>query len=343
MTHGGRQGIWRLLIRTLPPHLRADYADEVEEHLQWLVAVHRKRMGLLRFWLFVFVDFFRVAVGGQSMLWRVAAVVGVGLLAVWAVTGEDHLVEVSNMGMLWVVAIVVAAWVAILTRQVQRQRTSVPVVLAVCPVALLFLTVPTSAAFLDLVRGFQGIAETGQGGLSAISPFCIDVVRSQASGGAAFLLTMAVAALIQVRWPMASGQTAATVSSRAGLWPKVLVGSSALMLPVGLYALLASSVPRLIMQYTVSPDGPHALSGAGLGAASETFAFQSLAAILSGAALGTVLVLLSVGALFTVRRVRMSPSMGSYSWWVLATAAGIGVWVVGSATVDGRTFAAMLG
>ena len=215
--------------------------------------------------------------------------------------------------------------------------------LAVCPIALLFLTVPTSAAFLDLVRGFQNIAETGKGGLNAIAPFCIDVVKSQAAGGVAFLVTMAVAALVQVRWPRASSPTEAVASDRAGLWTRVLVGSSALIVPVGLYALLASSVPRLIMQYTVSPDGPHALSGAEIGAASETIAVQSLAAILTGAALAALLVLLSLAVLLNTRRVRMSPSLGRYSWWVLATATGIGAWVVAGAVFDSQTFAAMLG
>ena len=194
-------------------------------------------MGPLRFWLFILVDFFRVAVGGRPIVWREPLVVGLSLLAIWAVT-RNHIGEGSNMGMLWVVAVVVAAWVAQLTRQAQRQHLSVPVVLAICPVALLFLTVPTSAAFLDLVRGFQQIAETGEGGLAAIAPFCIEVVRSQASGGVAFLLTMGVAALLQIRWPMASSPASSTVASRADLWTKVLIGSSALIIPVGLYALL---------------------------------------------------------------------------------------------------------
>ena len=96
------------------------------------------------------------------------------------------------------------------------------------------------------------------------------------------------------------------------------------------------------MGYTVSPDGPHALSGAALGAASAAISWQSVAAILGGAALGAVLCLLAVALLLTAKRVRTSPSMGRYSWWVLATATGIGAWIVVSATVDNRTFAAML-
>ena len=68
-----------------------------------------------------------------------------------------------------------------------------------------------------------------------------------------------------------------------------------------------------------------------------------MAAILSGAALGALLVLLSLAVLLNTRRVKMSPSLGRYSWWVLATAAGIGAWVVGGAVFDGQAFAAMLG
>lgn len=68
MSGSGRPGVWRFLIRTLPPYLREEHGYEVEEHLRWLAAVHRKRMGPFRFWLFVCADFFRVAVGGSMLI-----------------------------------------------------------------------------------------------------------------------------------------------------------------------------------------------------------------------------------------------------------------------------------
>lgn len=85
--------MWRFLITTLPPHIRAEYAVEVEEHLQWLVESQRKRMGAVRFWLFVWGDFLRVALHGRPALWRIGAAAGVGLLAASALMdGEPRVV-----------------------------------------------------------------------------------------------------------------------------------------------------------------------------------------------------------------------------------------------------------
>ena len=47
-------------------------------------------MGPVRFWVFVCLDFFRVAVGGHPPLWRMTAVAGVALLAVMVVVTQDR-------------------------------------------------------------------------------------------------------------------------------------------------------------------------------------------------------------------------------------------------------------
>ena len=95
MSRDARSAVWRFLIRTLPLRLRED-AKEMEEHLRWLASTHRKRVGALRFWLFVFVDFFRVAVAGRPVLWCTTAVAGIGVLAVLAVVTQEQRLPIEQ-------------------------------------------------------------------------------------------------------------------------------------------------------------------------------------------------------------------------------------------------------
>ena len=80
MNENAKSPMWRFLIRLLPPHIRAEHAEEVEDHLKWLSETQRVRMGAIRFWLFVWGDFLRVAVGRKAF-WPVSVITSVGLLA----------------------------------------------------------------------------------------------------------------------------------------------------------------------------------------------------------------------------------------------------------------------
>lgn len=67
-----------VLVRLLPPGIRAEHGEEVVEHLAWLQRVHSGRLGPIRFWLFIWADFVRVAVTGRP--W-VRPAMGVALVA----------------------------------------------------------------------------------------------------------------------------------------------------------------------------------------------------------------------------------------------------------------------
>ena len=234
------------------------------------------------------------------------------------------------------------ACLATLVRQRKSGRGSAQFVTALCPIGLLFITLPLSGAVLQLIRGFRAIAASGPGGLQAIAPFCLAIPRALALGALAFLATMVVAAVAQTLMSSAPGEPSSAQTSSAPaakLWTWVLAASCVMILPVVAYARLAESLPDLVMHAAASV---RVGAGPNLGETSKTIAAQSVGALVGGVALSLVLAAFGIANTIAVARGAASAWLTSYSWLVLAGAVALGYWSITRASADLRAFEAML-
>ena len=243
------------------------------------------------------------------------------------------------MSVLLLVAIGVIVWVVILTARSGGLGSSRHYILAVCPIALLFLTAPMVSAFLRVIRGFQQIAEQGVGGIGAVAPICIAVASSQRLGGLGLLVTIVAAAVLQARGTGGDDDGAPPEPpTRSRFWTPGLAVTSVLILPVALYVFVAARIPRFIMQ-AVGPTAARGVDSMERGEVSAMISSQLSTALAGGAILSVALAVCGVAGLGAFTRARRSNGLERDSWLVLAAALSLALWVIVGATLDIRAFA----
>lgn len=235
------------------------------------------------------------------------------------------------MASLILVSILSAAWLSICVWQLSKGPGTAQLALGVLPVALLFLTIPPSIAVVQLVGGFQQIADQGSGGVKAIAPFCLGIPRSLRLGSIGLLATACVAAALQVHATSASSRGASedVPDSRSSVAAWVLAASSMLILPVAFEIHLVRGIPELVRQAVVKT-----LTSSEMTELSKAIAGQSVLAVLCGVALGAVLVVFGVANLIAICRGRAADWVSKYSWIALAAAGVLACWLIVRTTAD---------
>jgi len=234
-------------------------------------------------------------------------------------------------------AIVAAAGLWILVRQASNAPDRTPVVVAVLPIALLFLTVPQSIAVVRLIQGFQEIATTGAAGPNGVVPLCAGILSTLGLGALAFAATMGAAALVQLLHASPQPDAAdARADEPSVLRTGFLVASSLLIVLVAVATYFGESLPGLIMQMGLRADRVRDASSREIAEVSARIAGRAVLALIGGVAGSIALVVSGIANVATVRLGRPSPWMSRFSWVVLAAAGLLTCWIVAWAVVDLR-------
>jgi hypothetical protein len=118
-------------------------------------------------------------------------------------------------------------------------------VLVVIPAALLFMILPVAPLMLQTVRSFQQIGTAGTDAASTIGELSLQIARTLWIGTLAVLLTMVVAALLQVGAGAATPPPARDGDPARSLGGWILVACTVLLLPTALLMFIVEQVPRL--------------------------------------------------------------------------------------------------
>jgi len=228
-----------------------------------------------------------------------------------------------------------ALW--ILVRQAGDAPGRTPIVVAVLPIALLFLTVPQSIAVVQLIRGFQHVAATHVAGLKAVAPLCAGVLSNLGLGALGLAGTMGAAAFLQLL--NASPQPDATDvpgDEPSGLRTGFLAASSVLLLLVGVAIYFGESLPRTIVQAGLRADRAPNTSSSQIAQVSAGIASRAVLALLGGVGGSLALIVSGVANVATGWLGRPSPWIWRYSWVVLSAAVLLSCWILVRTVVDLR-------
>jgi hypothetical protein len=232
-----------------------------------------------------------------------------------------------------------AAWLVMLIRQRRSGRGTSAIAAALCPIALLFLTVPVAMSAVELMRGFRVIARERAGGVADLAPYCIEMARAMWSGGVGLLVVMAAAAAAQLipridRSPGSSGpEPLDEPPAPSPIWTAIFIGSSLLVFAVLAYVVFVAGIPRLVLGTAAGIT-----TVTNLGGVVSRIASQLVAAVLLGACLSVVLLAAGVVNLFGARRVGSHGLLVVFSWLLAAAAALLGAWALVSASASIQAF-----
>lgn len=246
------------------------------------------------------------------------------------------------MGALAFAAMVFLAAAAVAVWRWQRHDESPRFVLRLMPAALLFAVAPVPLGALGVMRGFQGIADTGVGGLPAVVPFLRGVIQPLLVGSLLCVVGLAVAAALEA---FATGVVHADEEpadaerppgDRLETW--LLAGAAALVVPAAMLAAHARDTVTFVVQIGVALTGATAVIPiVDARQTSATIADRLVLSLLAGATFTLLLVLLTV-AMAIYARSRPAPRWLTACTWV-AAGAGLSLAVAGAylLAVDLRT------
>ena len=237
------------------------------------------------------------------------------------------------MASLVLVSILSAAWLSIAVWQLSKGRGTAQLALGLLPVALLFLTISPVIAVVQLIGGFQQIAEQGSGGVTFIAPFCLAIPRSLRLGAIGLLATTCVAAALQARAASHSSPESAggVPDARSTVAAGVLAAAVLLIVPVVFEIQVVRGIPELVSQGAV-----RSVSSPDLSDLSAAISNQCVLAVLCGLALGAVLVVFGVVNLIATGSGRAPDWISKYSWIALVAIAVLASWLLVRTTADIR-------
>jgi hypothetical protein len=202
----------------------------------------------------------------------------------------------------------------------QRERPTLFVHSALAPM-LLLLVAPAAVSALEMIRTFEAIAQSGAGGLEAVQPALKAIWRGAAFGGLGALITIAIAASVQLRSDAAARADEAPPVAREGLGPSALW--TLLVVPTAVVVYLATSIAPVLQMAAIPIGSPGAMaSGTDIGAISSNLAMRAVYAILLGG-LTTIAVVVFAACDAMFSRRAPSPQMRRLSWIVLGIVAAI--------------------
>jgi len=202
-------------------------------------------------------------------------------------------------------------------------RSSALFVLSILPLALLFLIVPVPLAAVRTIQGFRALAAAGQGGVREAAGMAIEITRALMLGSIGFLVTLGIAAGLQVRATRLDARSEFrrhfdSVRRVSGTW--VLLSSSLLVIPIGWLLYVMREVTTLIMRGSTA--------GTDVAQLSEMISNRLILAALGGFPMIAAVFVFGVGNLFAARLARMSDWLLSYSWAVFAVLSVASLWNV---------------
>jgi len=232
----------------------------------------------------------------------------------------------------------------------RRQRHGpLPIMLASVPLGMLLPVLPIAPATIGMIRGFQSMSQSGRAGTVEAAQLSIDVSRPLFWGCLGFVLTIVVAAFLQMRTEPSEPEHATLMSADSAPAPPlnvtslvVLVGSSLLAIPVAALIHLAAAVPRLVMSVAVRLSPLEAAARAPDADALRRTSEQISSQLVSSVLLGIVASLMLVGTV-TVILVMLRPGRAprwvtSYSWAVAAVSVIVAAWTALMLLTDIRSY-----
>jgi len=201
-------------------------------------------------------------------------------------------------------------------------------VLALLPLALMFLTAPVPIIVWQLIRGFGSIEAVG--GVGSAAAVMIATNRSLLFGAAGFLLVMAAAAALQLHAGRVDN-TATPVEglpppSRAAVWrTRAMLATPAVMIPVALLLATIDSLPRMTFGGALELMQRSGSTNREMEQLSQTVASLLMASFAGGIAATILVGLIGLASLLIVRTTRFSNRVTIYSWAICAIAIAAGL------------------
>jgi len=237
----------------------------------------------------------------------------------------------------------------------RQQHGPVPILLAAVPLGMILPVLPIAPATLGMIRGFRSMAETGTAGIVRAAELSIDVSRPIFWGCLGFVVTMMVAAYLQMRNESSDPEHASLLSAPAesesapaSAQPQnlaaiiVLVGASLLAVPVATLVHLAAGVPRLVMSVAVRFSPLESTARAPNAETLQQTSAHISSSLVSSVALGVVASLMLVGAVIVIlvmlRPGRTPRWVTSYSWAVAGVSVIVAAWTALVLLTDIRSY-----
>ncbi len=211
-----------------------------------------------------------------------------------------------------------------------RQRDDSPLfILRLLPAALLVVSLPAWLAAIDMIRVFERIATTGDGGGGQVEALARSTGNALLVGLTGTIIAVGIAAALQAFATGVADSSDAPMAPAARVDTWLLVAPSLAVVPAAFIVATMRELTALVTlaaRHLNAGDGVTEFAGLSVPELSEYLAQRLLQVLIAGGATNLALFALTPTLLFLARARRPRGALDVYSWGVMIVIVGAGAW-----------------